>query len=92
MYYCLPETSIVLVKPGSVVGIVYIDGVNYTRGQMLTHHSSQTVGTCVGNHFIYSLGELVEVSCPLVPANTSIGLLAGAGIGKYMNYCFNIYC
>ena len=92
MYYCLPETSKVLVKPDSVVGIIYIDGVNYHRGQMLTHVSSQTFGTCVGNDFVYSLVDLVKVSCPLVPANTTTALLAGAGIGKYVNYCFNIYC
>ncbi|XP_019855452.1 PREDICTED: uncharacterized protein LOC100635491 [Amphimedon queenslandica] len=80
MYYCLPETSIVFVKPGSVVGIVYTDGVRYGRGQILTHHTLQTVGTCVGNNLIYSLGDVVKTSCPLLPANTTTALLAGAGI------------
>ncbi|XP_019855444.1 PREDICTED: uncharacterized protein LOC109584225 [Amphimedon queenslandica] len=81
MYYCLPETSTVLVKPGSVVGIVYTDGVKYNnRGQMLTRHTFQTAGTCVGNSLRFSLGDIVGVTCPLVPANTTTGLLAGAGI------------
>ena len=90
MYYCLPETSTVLVKTGSVVGIVYTDGVNYRRGQMLTQHTLQTEGVCVGGNHRFSFGDLVGVSCPLVPANTTTALLAGAGIGKYVNYCFNI--
>ncbi|XP_019855456.1 PREDICTED: uncharacterized protein LOC109584229 [Amphimedon queenslandica] len=80
MYYCLPETSTVLVKPGSVVGILYPEGVGYGRGQILTRHTLQTVGTCVGIDFRFSLGDLVRVSCRLVPANTTTALLAGAGI------------
>ncbi|XP_019855436.1 PREDICTED: uncharacterized protein LOC109584217 [Amphimedon queenslandica] len=89
MYYCLPETSTVLVKPGSVVGIIYTDGVSYYRGQMLTRYTLQTVGTCVGNDLIYSLGDLVGVSCPLVPANTTTALLAGAGIEPI--YCPELF-
>ncbi|XP_019861479.1 PREDICTED: C4b-binding protein beta chain-like [Amphimedon queenslandica] len=47
---------------------------------MLTHHTLQTEGTCVGNNLRFSLGDLVGVTCPLVPANTTTALLAGAGI------------
>ncbi|XP_019855457.1 PREDICTED: sushi, von Willebrand factor type A, EGF and pentraxin domain-containing protein 1-like [Amphimedon queenslandica] len=79
VYYCLPVNSTVFVKPGSVVGIVYTDGVDYNRGQILTRHSSQTVGTCVGN-VLLSQDDLVGVSCPIVPANITTALLAGAGI------------
>ena len=83
MYYCLPDTSPeILVKPGSVVGIYYSNGLRYGQGQMLTYHSLHTKGTCVASEFRFQLGDLVEVSCPLTPVNTTTGLLAGAGIGK----------
>ena len=83
MYYCLPDTSPeILVKPGSVVGIYYSDGLSYGQGQMLTYHSLHTEGTCVASDFRFQLGDLVEVSCSLTPVNTTTGLLAGAGIGK----------
>ena len=83
MYYCLPNTSqVILVKPGSVLGIYYSNGLRYGRGQMLTYHSLHTEGTCVASDLRIQLGNLVEVSCPLTPVNITTGLLAGAGIGK----------
>ena len=87
--YCFPENSTILVKPGSVPGVSYSDGIDYTRGQILSDNTRQTEGVCIGgNHkLLFGTLEVLEVTCPLVPANTSIGLLAGAGIGKYVNYC-----
>ena len=90
--YCFPENSTILVRPGSVPGITYLNGIRYQRGQILSVNTRQTEGVCVGGNHRLSFGDLIEVTCPLFPVNTTIGLLAGAGIGKYVNYCFNIYC
>ena len=88
--YCFPENSTILVRPGSVPGISYSDGIDYTRGQILSTNTRQTEGLCVGGDHKFSFGtlEVVEVTCPLSPVNLTTGLLAGAGIGKYVNYCF----
>ncbi|XP_019855453.1 PREDICTED: membrane cofactor protein-like [Amphimedon queenslandica] len=80
--YCFPGNSTILVRPGSVPGISYPDGIDYTRGQILSDNTRQTKGVCIGGNHKLTFGtlEVVEVTCPLSPANTSIGLLAGAGI------------
>ena len=77
-------------RPGSVPGIIYPNGITYAQGQILSVNTRQTEGLCIGGNHRLSFGELVEVTCPLLPANLTTGLLAGAGIGKYVNYCFNM--
>ncbi|XP_019855455.1 PREDICTED: uncharacterized protein LOC109584228 isoform X2 [Amphimedon queenslandica] len=78
--YCFPENSAILVRPGSVPGITYPNGITYSLGQILSINTRQTEGLCVGGNHRLSLGDLVEVTCPLSPANLTTGLLAGAGI------------
>ena len=81
-YYCFPNDSAILIKPGSVPGIHYSNGIKFTDAQILAENTRQTEGICVGSHHRLVFGDLVEVSCPLTPVNTTTGLLAGAGIGK----------
>ena len=80
--YCFPNDSAILVKRGSVPGVVYPNGIMYSSGQILAENTRQTEGICVGGHYRLVFGDLVEVSCPLTPVNITTGLLAGAGIGK----------
>ena len=80
--YCFPNDSAILVKRGSVPGVVYPNGIAYGSGQILAENTRQTEGICVGAHHRLVHGKLLEVSCPLTPVNTTTGLLVGAGIGK----------
>ena len=81
-YYCFQNDSAILIKPGSVPGVHYTDGINFIEAQILAENTRQTEGICVGGHYRLVFGDLVEVSCPLTPVNITTGLLAGAGIGK----------